>query len=151
MSDVYNCPYHYTCGCYCTLSVKTYAEKVEVALAGEHTASTHTRSSCIMSVKQRSAVKRADPPRMLLVARFTPTWRTSAPASEFRKTVEARNLSSALSAMSGKRLLWRKGIPASIEIDSTEGSMNRLAYSICLMKLIERHNDPADDFHTDER
>jgi hypothetical protein len=37
-----------------------------------------------------------------------------------------------------------------IVLDGTEGSMNRLADSICLIKLIARHNDPADDFHMDE-
>ncbi len=37
-----------------------------------------------------------------------------------------------------------------IDIDDTEGSMNRLADSMCLIKLIARHNDPADDFHMDE-
>ncbi len=37
-----------------------------------------------------------------------------------------------------------------IDIDGTEGSMIRLADSICLMKLITRHNDPADDFYMDE-
>ncbi len=36
-----------------------------------------------------------------------------------------------------------------IDIDDTEGFMNRLADSICLIKLIARHNDPADDFHMD--
>ncbi len=37
-----------------------------------------------------------------------------------------------------------------IDIDSTEGCMNRLAESICLNKLIAGHNDPVDDFHMDE-
>ncbi len=36
-----------------------------------------------------------------------------------------------------------------IDIDSTEGCMNRLAKSICLINLLVRHNDPADDFHMD--
>jgi hypothetical protein len=57
--DVLNCPYLFKCCCYCLLSVKTYADRVEVALAGKHTASSHSSSSGIMSVKQRSAVKRA--------------------------------------------------------------------------------------------
>ncbi len=59
MRDVFTCPYRFKCDCYCALSVKTFADKVEVALAGEHTASSHSRSSGILSVKQRSAVKRA--------------------------------------------------------------------------------------------
>ncbi len=37
-----------------------------------------------------------------------------------------------------------------IDIDDTEGSMNRLADSICPIKLIARHNDDVDDFHMDE-
>ncbi len=37
-----------------------------------------------------------------------------------------------------------------IDIDDTEGSMNRLADSICLLKLIAQHYDPTDDFHMDE-
>ncbi len=57
--DVFTCPYRFKCGCYCALSVKTFADKVEVALAGEHTPESHSRSSGILSVKQRSAVKRA--------------------------------------------------------------------------------------------
>jgi hypothetical protein len=37
-----------------------------------------------------------------------------------------------------------------IVLDGTEGSMNRLAVSICLIKLIAQHKDPADDFHMEE-
>jgi hypothetical protein len=57
--DVLTCTYRFKCGCYCALSVKTFADMVEVALAGEHTASSHSSSSGILSVKQRSTVKRA--------------------------------------------------------------------------------------------
>ncbi len=57
--DVFACPYLFKCGCYCALSVKTFSDKVEVALAGEHTTSSYSRSSGILSVKQRSAVKSA--------------------------------------------------------------------------------------------
>ncbi len=57
--DVYTCPYRFKCGCYCALSVKTFADKVEVALAGEHTHLSHSRSSGILSIKQRTAVKQS--------------------------------------------------------------------------------------------
>jgi hypothetical protein len=85
---------------------------------------------------------------MRSVARFTPTWRTSAPASEFRLTVEARKLLHALFENERKEIMVER-VPG-IDIDDTEGSMNRLADSICLIKLIARHNDPVDDFHMDE-
>ncbi len=39
---------------------------------------------------------------------------------------------------------------ACIDIDDTEGAMNRPGDSMCLIKLIVRHNDPADNFHMDE-
>ena len=37
-----------------------------------------------------------------------------------------------------------------ITLDGSEGSMNRLADSISLVKLLKRHNDPADSYHMDE-
>jgi hypothetical protein len=37
-----------------------------------------------------------------------------------------------------------------IDLDGTEGSMNRLAGSICLIKQIALHKDPADNSHMDE-
>ncbi len=36
-----------------------------------------------------------------------------------------------------------------IDLDTTEGAMNRLAESISLEKLLERHNDPADEWPPD--
>ncbi len=57
--DVYTCPYQYKCNCYVALSVKTFANRVEIALAGEHAASSHLVRSGILSVKQRCAVKGA--------------------------------------------------------------------------------------------
>ena len=37
-----------------------------------------------------------------------------------------------------------------ITLDGSEGSMNRLADSISLVKLLKRHNDPADSYHMDK-
>ncbi len=36
-----------------------------------------------------------------------------------------------------------------ITLDGSEGSMNRLADSISLVKLLKRHNDPANSYHMD--
>ena len=57
--DVYTCSYRYKCNCYVALSVKTFANRVEIALAGDYDASSHLVSSGILSVKQRCAVKGA--------------------------------------------------------------------------------------------
>jgi hypothetical protein len=37
-----------------------------------------------------------------------------------------------------------------IDLDGSEGAMNQLAESLSLVKLLEKHNDPADPFHMDE-
>jgi hypothetical protein len=59
VGNVFTCPYLYKSSCYCAVSVKSYADKVEVALASQYTSSSHTNSRGILSVKQRSTVKRA--------------------------------------------------------------------------------------------
>ncbi len=40
-------------------------------------------------------------------------------------------------------------LQSSITLNGSEGSMNLLAESISLVKLLERHNDPADTYHMD--
>jgi hypothetical protein len=112
VSEVYNCLYWYKIGCYSAPSVKTYADKVEVALAGEHTASSHTGSSSILSIKQRSAVEmevRSSP--HAIGSQVYANLENFSQVSEFSLTVEARKLSHALFELSGKRLWW-KGFPA---------------------------------------
>ena len=147
--DVFTCPYRFKCGCYCALSVRTFHDKVEVALAGEHTASSHSRSSGILSVKQRSAVKRAvrSSPHSVgsqvhaSLENFSPGKRVPFD-SQSQKAV-------AHLVRSERKEIMAERIPA-IDLDNTEGAMNRLADSICLVKLLARHNDPADEFHMDE-
>jgi hypothetical protein len=148
-ASVYNCPYRYKCGCYCALSVKTYSDKVEVALAGEHTVASHTRSSGVLSVKQRSAVKmavRSSPHAVgsqvhASLENFSPGKRV--PFDSRSQKAVARLVPNE------RKELMAKRVPG-IDIYDTAGSMKRLADSICLIKLIARHNDPADDFHMDE-
>jgi hypothetical protein len=138
----------FKCSCYCALSVKTFSDKVE-ALAGEHTASSHSGSSCILSVKQMSTVKRA--------VRSSP----HSVGSQIHASLEnfspgKRVLFDRISQKAVERLVRceRKEIMAEwvsgIDIDDTEDSVKRLAYSICPIKLIARHNVHADDFHMDE-
>jgi hypothetical protein len=112
--DVFTFPYRFKCCCYCALSVKTFSDKVEVALAGVHTASSHSRSSGILSVKQRSAVKTVVRSSPHSVGRQVHA-RTSAQKSAFRLTVQARKLSRALFGVRGRRL-WRKAILDSYSI-----------------------------------
>ncbi len=147
--DVYSCPYRFKCGCYCALSVKTFTDKVEVALAGEHTADSHNRSSGILSVKQRTAGKRAvrSLPQMVgsqvhaVLENFSPGKRISFD-SRSQKAV-------ARLVRTERKDIMAERVPG-IDLDNSEGAMNRLAESICLVKLLARHNDPADEFHMNE-
>ena len=61
-------------------------------------------------------------------------------------TVEARKLLRALFLVRSERKEIMAERVSGIDLDNTEGAMNRLADSICLIKLRARHNDPADDF-----
>ncbi len=94
--DVYSCPYRFKCGCYCALSVNTFADKVEVALAGEHTAVSRSRSSGL-SVQQRTAVKRAvrSSPQMV-GSQVLSGLENFSPGKRISLTVEARKLLRAL-------------------------------------------------------
>jgi hypothetical protein len=146
--DVFTCPYRFKCGCYCALSVKTFSDKIG-ALAGEHTAPSHSRSSCTLSVKQRSAVKRAvrSSPHSVgsqvqaSLENFSPGKRV--PFDRRSQKAVARLV------RSERKEIMAERVPV-IDLDNSEGAMNRLADSICLIKLFVRHNDPADDFHMDE-
>jgi hypothetical protein len=119
---------------------------VGVALAGEHTASSRIRG---LSVMQRSAVKSA-----VRASQHAVGSQDHAKLENFSpgKRVPFHRRSQNAVA----RLVWyeRKDIMAErvsgIDIDTTEGCINRLAESICLIELIAMHNDPADDFHMDE-
>ncbi len=147
--DVLTCPYRFKCGCYCALSVNTFRDKVEGALAGEHTASSHSRSSGVLSVKQRSAVKR--------VVRTSPhsvCSQVQASLENFspgKRVPFDRRCQKAVARLvqSEWKDIMAEMVPG-IDLDNTEGAMNRLADSICFIKLLARHNDPADDFHMDE-
>jgi hypothetical protein len=118
--------------------VKTYAQKVEVALSGEHTPESHSRSSGILSVKQRSAVKRAvrSSPQMVGsqvhagLENFSPGKRIP---FDSRSQKDVARL-----VRSERKDIMAERVPG-IDLDNSEGAMNRLADSICLIKLIARH------------
>jgi hypothetical protein len=120
-SDVHNCPYQYKCSCYCALSVKTFADKVEVALAGEHTASSHTRSSGILSVKQRSAVKREVRSSLHAVgSQVHANLENFSPGK--RVPFDSRSQQAVVRLVRNEQT---EVIVPCIDIDDTEGSMNR--------------------------
>jgi hypothetical protein len=129
--------------------VKTYSDKVEVALAGEHTASSHSSSSGILSVKQRSTVKRAiRSPQHSVGSQVHASLENFSPGKQVRFDRRSQKAVARLFRSERKEIIAER-VPC-IDLDDTEGSMKRLADSICLIKLIAQHNYPADDFHMDE-
>jgi hypothetical protein len=56
---VYTCPYKYKYNCYVAFQVKTYMKKVEIAVAGKHTTTSHLAGRGILPVKQRSVINSA--------------------------------------------------------------------------------------------
>jgi hypothetical protein len=133
--DVFTFPYQFKGCCYCALSVKTYADKVEVALAVEHTASSHSHSSGTLSVTQRSAVKRAVRSSPHSVgSQLHANLESFSPGK--RVPFDSRTQKAVTRLVRNERKeIMAKRVPG-IDLDGTEGSMHRLADSICLIKLI---------------
>jgi hypothetical protein len=72
----------------------------------------------------------------------------SVPASKFRSTGGAKGAVNRLVRKTRKNVMAAR--ISGVGVDGSGGSMNRLAESLCLSKLLERHNDPDDDFYLDE-
>jgi hypothetical protein len=133
-------------------SVKTYADKVEVALAGRHTPTSHTSSRGIfkLSVKQSSAVKhavRASP--YSVGSQVHANLEDVSPCK--RVPFDQRSQKAVVRLFRNERKEIMVERVLGIDIDCTEGCMNRIAEFICLIKLLAKHNDPADEFHMDEQ
>jgi hypothetical protein len=131
------------------LLVKTFADKVEVTLAGEHTADSHSRRSGILSVKQRCAVKRAMRSSPQLVgSQVHAKFENFSPSQRIPFDSRSQKAVARLVRKERKEIMAER-VPG-INHLNFEGAMNRLADSISLVKLLARHNDPADEFHMDE-
>ncbi len=104
--------------------MKTFADKVEVALAGEHTATSHSSSSGILSVQQRTAVQRAvrSSPQMVGsqvhagLENFSPGKRI--PFDSRSQKAVARLV------RSERKDIMAERVPG-IDLDNSEGAMNR--------------------------
>ncbi len=154
VGDVFICPYRYKSSCCCAVLVKSYSDKVEVALAGQHTSSSgessHTNDRGILSVERRSAVKRAVRASPLSVgSQVQANLENFSPCKHVPFNQRSQKAVDHLVWKERKQLMAEK-VPG-IGIHGTEGCMNSLiAESICLVKLLANHNDAADDFHMDE-
>jgi hypothetical protein len=102
-----------------------------------------------LSVKQRIAVKRAVRSSPHSVgSQLQASLENFSPGK--RVPFDRRSQKAVARLVRGERKeIMAERVPG-IDLDNTKGAMNRLADSICLIKLLARHNDPSDDFHMDE-
>jgi hypothetical protein len=145
----FNCLYRNKCGCYVAFCVKRYKDKVSLLQAGEHTPDSHIAGKGILFVKQCGTIKRtvrAAP--MAVGSQVHANLQNFSPGRRVPYDARSRAAVSHLTRRERAAVL-EETVPC-ITLDGSEGSMNELADSLSLEKLLARHNDPNDSFHMDE-
>jgi hypothetical protein len=145
----FNCPYRFRCKCYVALSVKEYRDRYVFLQAGEHTMTSHAKSSGILNPKQRGAVERAARSAPLaLGTKIHTSMQNFSPGRHIPYDRRSRKAVDRIVRKTRRDVMERR--VGGIDVDGSEGAMNKLAESLSLVKLLERHNDPDDPFHMDE-
>lgn len=117
--------------------------------AGEHGPASHIHCRGILSVKQRGAIKRAVRAAPMTVgAQVHANLQNFSPGRQVPFDERSRKAVARLTRRE-RATVMEETFPG-IKLDGSEGSMNELAESLSLEKLIARHNDPNDSFHMDE-
>ena len=145
----YNCPYRFRCDCYVALSVKEYRDRFVLLQAGEHDLSSHAASSSILTPKQRGAVARAARSAPLAIGtQVHASMQNFSPGKHIPYDSRSRKAVARLVCKTRRDVMSAR--VKGINLDGSEGAMNELAESMCIVKLLERHNDPEDPFHMSE-
>jgi hypothetical protein len=122
---------------------------VSLLQAGEHTPDSHIAGKGILSVKQRGTIKRAVRAAPMAVgSQIHASLQNFSPGRRVAYDARSRAAVSRLTRRERAAVL-EETVPG-IKLDGSEGSMNELADSLSLEKLLARHNDPNDSFHMDE-
>ena len=145
----YNCPYRFKCGCYVSLAVKHYQDRVVLLQAGKHSLDSHAQSRGILNPKQRGAVVRAVSAAPLAVgSQVISNLQNFSPGKQVPFDMRSRKAVNRLVRQTGNDIMT-ECVPG-IKLDGSEGSMSQLAESLSLVKFLERHSDPANSFHMTE-
>ena len=116
--------------------------------AGTHTLDSHSgEQRGALSVKQRGAVKRAVRAAPLAAGQVQDGMLDLSPGKHIAYDKRSQNAVSRLVRKERKGIMHER-LPG-LNVDDTEGSMNSLAESLSLARLIARHNDPNDEYHLD--
>ncbi len=130
--------------------MKYFPDRVILLQACDHDLNSHAvKKWGLRSAKQKGAVKRAVRSAPLSVGRQVHD--SMLDCNPDKHLPYERRTQSAVGRMVRKtrRDVMAKCIPG-VGVDGSEGSMNRLAESLSLSKIIERHNDPDDPFLLEE-
>ena len=146
----WHCPYKKRCGCQITFSVKEYSDRYELWRSGTHDRFSHTKSSGILSPKQRTAV--------IAAVKSAPMAGSSAVLLNLKNFSPGKHVGHDARSVEAVRRLVSKTreevmadrIEEGVELDGSEGSMTQLSESLSLERFIARHNDPDDPYHMDE-
>jgi hypothetical protein len=120
------------------LSVKEYRDRYVLLQAGEHTMTSHTKSSGILNPKQRGAVERAARSAPLAIGtQIHASMQNFSPGRHIPYDRRSRNAVDRLVRKTRRSVMERR--IGGIDLDGSEGAMNKLAESLSLVKLLEKH------------
>ena len=143
-----HCPFRHKCNCYVAIKLMKYPDKTVMMQAGDHTCESHVgKQRGVLTVKQRGAVVRAARAAPLSVGRQVHDGLLD--DSPGKRVPFDKRSQSAVNRLVRKvrGQVMEERLGPGIDVDGTEGSMNRLAESLSLAAFIKRHNDPEDEFH----
>ena len=144
--EQFNCPYRLKCDCFVAISVRTFSDKVQLFVSGEHTKDSHASGKGILTVKQRSAIETSVLSHPLaLGSQVRVNLKNLSPGKHVPCDRRSRNAVDRL-VRQKRKMLMASRVPG-VAIDDTEGAMTRLSQSLSFLRHINKHNDPADPFH----
>jgi hypothetical protein len=117
------------CTCYVALSVKEFRDRYVFLQAGEHTMSSHAKSSGILNPKQRVAVDRAARSAPLaLGTQIHTSMQNFSPGRHIPYDRRSRKAVDRLVRKTRRDVMSRR--VGGIDLDGSEGAMNQLAESL---------------------
>ena len=149
--EQYNCPYRRKCDCYVAIAVRTFHDKVQLFVSGEHTKEleSHAEGRGILTVKQLAAVEASVRSAPLAVgSQVHANLKNFSPGKHVASDRKSQAAVNRLVRKKRKELMAARIL--GINLDDTEGAMVRLAQSLSLSRHIKSHNNPDDPYHMDE-
>jgi hypothetical protein len=127
----YNCPYRRKCDCFVAIAVRTFGDKVQLFVSGEHTKDSHAEGKGTLTVKQIAAVESSIRSAPLSVgSQVHANQKNFSPGKHVASDRASQAAVNRLVRKHRKELMAAR-IPG-INLDDTEGAIFRLAQSLSL-------------------